>query len=105
MAQFDKFLAYKIKHCIEKGVEVDESLLKSLKNEFNVIKTRKAINESKEIEKQIISWRKKRAINSQQAVIGSKDESYFSESEMLIGYIVPGYEDLSVEEKKIYDEK
>jgi len=53
MAQFDKFLAYKIKHCIEKGVEVDESLLKSLKNEFNVIKTRKAINESKEIEKQI----------------------------------------------------
>lgn len=105
MAQFDKFLAYKIKHCIQKGIEVDESLLKSLKNEFNMIKTRKAVNESKEIEKEIINWRKNRAINSQPVAIGSKDESYFSESEMLIGYIAPSYEELSTEEKIIYDEK
>tara|TARA_B100000497_G_C7598554_1_gene359780 strand:- start:62 stop:376 length:315 start_codon:yes stop_codon:yes gene_type:complete len=104
MAQFDKFLAYKIKHCIEKGIEVDESLLKSLKNEFNVIKTHKAINESKEIEKQIINWRKNRAINSQKAIIGYKDESYFTESEQLIGYVVPTYEELSKEEKKMYNE-
>ena len=104
MAQFDKFLAYKIKHCIEKGIEVDESLLKSLKNEFNVIKTRKAINESKEIEKHIINWRKNRAINSEKAIIGSKDESYFTESEQLIGYVAPTYEELSKEEKKMYNE-
>ena len=105
MAQFDKFLAYKIKHCIQKGIEVDESLLKSLKNEFNVIKTRKAVNESKEIEKEIINWRKNRALNSQPASIGFKNESYFSESEMLIGYIAPSYEELSIKEKIIYDEK
>ena len=104
MSKLDEFLAHKINDCIKNNVQVTESLLKLFKNEFNVIKTHKAINESKEIEKQIINWRKNRAINSQKAIIGYKDESYFTESEQLIGYVVPTYEELSKEEKKMYNE-
>jgi adenylate kinase family enzyme len=34
---------------------------------------------------------------------GHKDVEYSTEEEMLIGYIVPTYEELSPEEKEIYD--
>ena len=33
--------------------------------------------------------------------LGYKDESYFTESEMLIGYVAPSFEELSNEEKKM----
>lgn len=38
----------------------------------------------------------------QRAEIGSKDEAYFTEKEMLTGYVVPSYKDLSIEEKSIF---
>jgi len=34
---------------------------------------------------------------------GYKDESYFSEDEMLLGYVAPSYEYLSKDEKEIFD--
>jgi len=109
MGRLDEFLAHKINHCVEKGIKVDESLLKMFKNEFNVIRQRGSINRSISIEKRIIEYRRENSEIkeelSSKVSLGSKDESYLTESEMLIGYIVPGYEDLSKEEKIIYDEK
>lgn len=35
--------------------------------------------------------------------IGYRDEAYWSESEMINGYIQPLFEDLSLEEQKIYN--
>ena len=36
--------------------------------------------------------------------LGYKDESYFTESEMMLGYVSPSYEDLSKDEKEIWNE-
>ena len=109
MGRLDEFLAHKINHCVEKGIKVDESLLKMFKNEFNVIRQRGSINRSISIEKRIIEYRRENSEIkeelSRKVNLGSKDESYLTESEMLIGYVAPSYEDLSVEEKIIYDEK
>tara|TARA_R100000951_G_C2562584_1_gene156114 strand:- start:337 stop:666 length:330 start_codon:yes stop_codon:yes gene_type:complete len=109
MGRLDEFLAHKINHCVEKGIKVDESLLKMFKNEFNVIRQRGSINRSISIEKRIIEYRRENSEIkeelSRKVSLGSKDESYLTESEMLIGYVAPSYEDLSSEEKKIYDEK
>jgi hypothetical protein len=35
--------------------------------------------------------------------LGFKDESYFTESEMLLGYVAPTYEELSKDEQIMYD--
>jgi len=34
---------------------------------------------------------------------GSKDEAYFTENEMIKGYVAPAYSELSSEEQKLYD--
>ena len=34
---------------------------------------------------------------------GYKNQEYYTEEEMIIGYIIPKYEELSPEEKEIYD--
>jgi hypothetical protein len=36
---------------------------------------------------------------------GYKNEEYFTEEEMIIGYVIPKYEELSPEEKEIYDKE
>ena len=108
MGRLDEFLAHKIYHCIEKGVKVDESLLKMFKNEFNVIRQRGSINRSISIEKRIIEYRKENSEIkeelSRKVNLGSKDESYFTESEMIMGYVAPSYKELSKEEKEIWNE-
>ena len=34
---------------------------------------------------------------------GYKNQEYYTEEEMIIGYVIPKYEELSPEEKEIYD--
>jgi len=108
MGRLDEFLVHKINHCIEKGVKVDESLLKMFKNEFNVIRQRGSINRSISIEKRIIEYRKENSEIkeelSRKVNLGYKDEAYNTESEMIIGYVTPGYKDLSKDEQKIWKE-
>ena len=108
MGRLDEFLAHKINHCIEKGVKVDESLLKMFKNEFNVIRQRGSINRSISIEKRIIEYRKENSEIkeelSRKVILGYKDEAYNTESEMIIGYVTPEYKDLSKDEKEIWNE-
>ena len=41
--------------------------------------------------------------NIEKCTLGKKDESYFKESEMIIGYVAPSYKKLSKEEKIIFD--
>jgi len=36
---------------------------------------------------------------------GYKNEEYFTEEEMIIGYVIPKYEELSLQEKEIYDKE
>ena len=109
MGRLDEFLAHKINHCIEKGVKVDESLLKMFKNEFNVIRQRGSINRSISIEKRIIEHRRENSEIkeelSRKVNLGKKDESYFTESEMIMGYVAPSYKELSKEEKQIFDKR
>lgn len=40
-----------------------------------------------------------KVINNSSEILGYKKESYFTESEMLIGYVAPSYDELSKEEK------
>lgn len=35
--------------------------------------------------------------------LGTKDEEYCTEEEMITGYVIPSYSELSLEEKKLYD--
>ena len=108
MSKLDEFLAHKINDCIKNNVQVTESLLKLFKNEFNVIRQKSITEQGKEIERKIIEYRKNRDISFKEiprtVELKSKDESYFTESEMLIGYVAPTYEELSKEEKKMYNE-
>lgn len=108
MGRLDEFLAHKINHCVEKGIKVDESLLKMFKNEFNVIRQRGSINRSISIEKRIIEYRRENSEIkeelSRKVSLGKKDESYFTESEMIMGYVAPSYKELSKEEKEIWNE-
>ena len=108
MGRLDEFLAHKINHCVEKGIKVDESLLKMFKNEFNVIRQRGSINRSISIEKRIIEHRRENSEIkeelSRKVSLGKKDDSYFTESEMIIGYVAPSYKELSKEEKEIWNE-
>ena len=36
---------------------------------------------------------------------GYKNQEYYTENEMIIGYVIPKYEELSPEEKEIYDKE
>ena len=44
-----------------------------------------------------------KVIPSKECILGCKDETYLTESEMIIGYVAPSYKDLSKEEKIIFD--
>ena len=44
-----------------------------------------------------------KVIPSKECILGFKDETYLTESEMIIGYVAPSYKDLSKEEKIIFD--
>ena len=44
-----------------------------------------------------------KVINNSNEILGHKKESYFTESEMLIGYVAPSYDELSKEEKSIFN--
>lgn len=54
-------------------------------------------NESK------LQLEKERFINLQSVCFGHKNQQYYTEEEMIIGYVIPKYEELSPEEKEIYD--
>ena len=45
-----------------------------------------------------------KVIPDKECILGCKDETYLTESEMIIGYVAPGYKDLSKDEQKIWKE-
>jgi hypothetical protein len=59
---------------------------------------------SKESIEQLERERKLRLASSR-IHFGIKNEAYYTEEEMIIGYVIPKYEELSPEEKKIYDKE
>jgi len=108
MGRLDEFLASKVNDCIKNNVEVTESLLKTFKNEFNMIRQRGNVHRGTLTDRRIIEYRKNR-INTfreipKKVFLGYKDEAYNTESEMIIGYVAPSYKDLSKEEKEIWKE-
>ena len=42
-------------------------------------------------------------LKAKRICFGYKNQEYYTEEEMIIGYIIPKYEELSPEEKEIYD--
>jgi len=44
-----------------------------------------------------------KVIPGKECILGCKDETYLTESEMIIGYVAPSYKELSKEEKIIFD--
>ena len=107
MGRLDEFLASKVNDCIKNNVEVTESLLKTFKNEFNMERQRRTVDKGRLTDNRIIEHRKNK-VNyfrkiPRKVVICVKDESYFTESEMIIGYVAPNYKELSIDEKIIFD--
>lgn len=108
MGRLDEFLASKVNDCIKNNVEVTESLLKTFKNEFNIIRQRGNVHRGTLTDRIIKEYRKNR-INTfrnipKKVILGYKDEAYNTESEMIIGYVTPEYKDLSKDEKEIWNE-
>jgi hypothetical protein len=55
----------------------------------------------------ILQLERERQIRNQTCKIhfGYKNQEYYTEEEMINGYVVPNYEELSPEEKEIYDKE
>ena len=106
MLKRGEFIADKVNDAIRRGLIVDENLLAQIN-----IESQRSVNDSYDksgniTDMRIIEYRKNR-INtfrelSKPVQLGFKDESYYSESELIRGYVSPTYNQLSEDEKKIW---
>jgi hypothetical protein len=101
MIHYSEYLANKINEAISCNIEITDQLLSQIQSDFRRLKNNKFNTEKKIVIKRIRAFRKIHI--PRKANIGYKDESYFTESEMINGYIPPSYEELSNDEKKMYD--
>jgi hypothetical protein len=97
---YSEYLANKINEAISCNIEITDQLLSQIQSDFRRLKNNKFNTEKKIVIKRIRSFRKIHI--PRKAEIGCKNESYFTESEMMLGYVAPSYEELSNEEKLIY---
>ncbi len=102
---YTEYLTKKINEAISKEIAVTDDLLTQIQIDFRKLRNNKFHKENSVIVKRIKSYRNRIKIYTPalKVDLGYKDESYFTESEMMLGYVSPSYEDLSKEEKKMYD--
>lgn len=102
---YTEYLTKKINEAISKEIAVTDDLLTQIQIEFRKLRNNKFHKENSVIVKRIKSYRNRIKIYTPalKVDLGFKEESYFTESEMLLGYVAPIYEDLSKEEQIMYD--
>ena len=98
---YTEYLTKKINEAISKEIAITDDFLTQIQIEFRKLRNNKFHKENSVIVKRIKSYRNRIKIYTPD--LGFKDESYFSEGEMLLGYVAPTYEELSNEEKIMYD--
>ena len=102
---YTEYLTKKINEAISKEIAVTDDLLTQIQIEFRKLRNNKFHKENSVIVKRIKSYRNRIKIYTPalKVDLGYKDSSYFSEEEMMLGYVAPIYEDLSKEEQIMYD--
>ena len=102
---YTEYLTKKINEAISKEIAVTDDLLTQIQIDFRKLRNNKFHKENSVIVKRIKSYRNRIKIYTPalKVDLGYKDSSYFSEEEMLLGYVAPIYEDLSKEEQIMYD--
>jgi hypothetical protein len=103
---YTQYLSNKINEAISKEIDITDDLLTQIQIDFRKLRNNKFHKENSVIVKRIKSYRNRIKIYTPalKVDLGYKDESYFSESEMMLGYVAPSYEDLSKDEKEIWNE-
>ena len=103
---YTQYLSNKINEAISKELDITDDLLTQIQIDFRKLRNNKFHKENSVIVKRIKSYRNRIKIYTPalKVDLGYKDESYFSESEMMLGYVAPSYEDLSKDEKEIWNE-
>lgn len=103
---YTQYLSIKINEAISKELDITDDLLTQIQIDFRKLRNNKFHKENSVIVKRIKSYRNRIKIYTPalKVDLGYKDESYFSESEMMLGYVAPGYEDLSKDEQEIWKE-
>lgn len=102
---YTEYLTKKINEAISKEISVTDDLLTQIQIDFRKLRNNKFHKENSVIVKRIKSYRNRIKIYTPalKVELGFKDESYFTESEMMLGYVAPSYEDLSKDEQIMYD--
>jgi hypothetical protein len=103
---YTQYLSNKINEAISKEIDITDDLLTQIQIDFRKLRNNKFHKENSVIVKRIKSYRNRIKIYTPalKVDLGYKDESYFSEEEMMLGYVAPSYEDLSKDEKEIWNE-
>lgn len=103
---YTQYLSNKINEAISKELDITDDLLTQIQIDFRKLRNNKFHKENSVIVKKIKSYRNRIKIYTPalKVDLGYKDESYFSESEMMLGYVAPSYEDLSKDEQEIWNE-
>ena len=102
---YTEYLTKKINEAISKEIAVTDDLLTQIQIDFRKLRNNKFHKENSVIVKRIKSYRNRIKIYTPalKVDLGFKEESYFTESEMMLGYVAPIYEDLSKDEKLMYN--
>ena len=102
---YTEYLTKKINEAISREIAVTDDLLTQIQIEFRKLRNNKFHKENSVIVKRIKSYRNRIKIYTPalKVDLGFKDESYFTEIEMMLGYVAPIYEDLSKDEKLMYN--
>ena len=103
---YTQYLSNKINEAIGKELDITDDLLTQIQIDFRKLRNNKFHKENSIIVKKIKSYRNRIKIYTPalKVDLGYKDESYFTESEMMLGYLAPSYEDLSKDEQEIWNE-
>ena len=103
---YTEYLSNKINEAISKEIDITDDLLTQIQIDFRKLRNNKFHKENSIIVKKIKSYRNRIKIYTPalKVDLGCKDESYFSEEEMMLGYVAPSYEDLSKDEQEIWNE-
>jgi hypothetical protein len=102
---YTEYLTKKINEAISKEIAITDDFLTQIQSDFRKLRNNKFHKENSVIVKRIKSYRNRIKIYTPalKVDLGFKDESYFTESEMLLGYVAPTYEELSKDEQIMYD--
>jgi len=109
MARVDTYISEKVNECIKNGLQVNEDTIELFRKEYNMVRQRKILDKGRVTDLRIIEHRQNR-INvfreiPKKVILGVKTEPYYlTESEIMIGYVAPSYEDLSKDEQEIWNE-